>query len=141
MTPPDYTVFIQIANFLVLLFVLNIIAYRPIRKIIQQRNEEITSFENITEDWTQKAEKSAQELGTHEAVTRKEGLKEKEVLKNKGLEDERNMLYEAYSSTEENLEKARQEIQERLKRAQQSLQAEVDDFSQELAKKILGRAV
>jgi F-type H+-transporting ATPase subunit b len=141
MTPPDYTVLIQIANFLILLFLLNIIAYRPIRRIIYQRKDDMASMVNITEEWGKKAEKFAQELEINEAVTRKEGQKEKEGLKNKGFEDERAMLQEVYSNTEENLEKARQEIQERLKRAQQSLQAEVDDFSQELAKKILGRAI
>ncbi len=39
------TLIIQIANFLVLLFLLNIILYKPIRKILGQRQEEMRTSE------------------------------------------------------------------------------------------------
>ena len=42
---PVGVLWIQIANFLVLLFVLNLIAYRPIRRIMSQRREEMDALE------------------------------------------------------------------------------------------------
>ncbi len=39
----DGTMFLQIANFLVLLFILNLILFRPIRKILAQREDEMNS--------------------------------------------------------------------------------------------------
>lgn len=137
----DYTLFIQIASFLVLLFLLNIIMYRPIRRIINRRKGEMADTVNITEEWKNKAEKFAEALSENEAATRKEGMKEKEDLKTKGIMDERLMLQEAYDSSEQKLEKAREEIQELLQKARQSLQKEVDGFSRELAAKILGRGI
>ncbi len=137
----DYTLFIQIVSFLTLLFLLNIIMYRPIRRIINRRKDEMAVTLNITEEWKNKAEKFAEELGENEAATRKEGMKEKEDLKNKGIVDERLMLQDAYSSSEQKLEEARKEIQELLQKARQSLQREVDGFSRELATKILGRGI
>lgn len=138
---PDYTVFIQIANFLVLLFLLNIIAYRPIRRMIHQRNEEMTSTANMKEEWSQKAEKFAAELVENEMMTRKEGMKEKEDHKNKGIDEEKRMLQEAHQSAEEKLETARKNIQDRIGSVHKTLESQVDGFSRELAEKILGRAI
>ena len=41
----DVSLFIQIANFLFLIWVLNIILYRPIRGIIRQRKEKFDKLE------------------------------------------------------------------------------------------------
>ena len=138
---PDYTLFIQIANFLFLIFVLNIIAYRPIRAILEKRKEEMTTDANITKDWIQKAEQSSEELENNRSVTQKEGLKEKDNLKDQGTEQEREMLKEAYKTVEENIEQARSEIQEKLHQVSRTLQEEMEGFSQELAEKILGRGI
>ena len=137
----DYTLFIQLASFLVLLFLMNIFVYRPIRRIINLRKEEMNSTADSAEQWNLKADKFAEELRENESATRKQGLKEKEDLKNKGVQDERIMLQEAYASVETKIEKVREEIQDHLLQARQSLQTEVDHFSQELAQKILGRDI
>ena len=46
---PDISLFVQIANFLIIIWVLNIILYRPIRKILIERKEKITSLEKNVE--------------------------------------------------------------------------------------------
>jgi len=137
----DYTLFIQIANFLFLLFLLNIILYRPIRGILNRRKEEMTSTEEQTVEWGQKADKFSEELEENISKTRKDGFQDREDLKNEGLQDERVMLQEANATAEEKLLKARDEMQERLAQVRQSLQAEVKGFSQELAEKIIGRTI
>lgn len=137
----DYTLVVQIINFLFLLFVLNIIAYRPIRGILNKRNEEMLSNEEKTRDWKQKAERFSGELEENIALTRKEGQKEKESLKDQGMEQEKEMIRDAYSSVEENIEKVRTEIQERVEQASTALQSELDGFSKELAEKMLGRSL
>ncbi len=47
---PDSSVFIQIINFIILVFLLNIFLYRPIRNIIIQRKEKIEKLNNSTDD-------------------------------------------------------------------------------------------
>ena len=42
---PDWTTAIQIANFLFLIWVLNLILYRPIRRVLLQRKDKITGLE------------------------------------------------------------------------------------------------
>jgi F-type H+-transporting ATPase subunit b len=137
----DYTLIIQIVNFLFLLFVLNRIVYRPIRGVLNKRKEEMLSSEEKTSDWKQKADRFSEELEENMVGTRKEGQKEKESLKDQGLEQEREMIREAYSSVEENIEKVKAEIHERVALASGSLQSELEGFSRELAEKMLGRSI
>jgi F-type H+-transporting ATPase subunit b len=137
----DYTLLIQIANFLILLFLLNIIAYRPIRGILNRRKEEISSFEDIAQDWRQKAERFKEELEENISETRKDGFKEKGDLKDEGVERERAMLQKAYSSVEDKLRQSRAEIGDSVSQVRHALQADLEGFSRDLAEKILGRGL
>ena len=41
----DGTLFVQIANFIILIFVLNSVLYRPIRKILKEREEKVNGLD------------------------------------------------------------------------------------------------
>jgi F-type H+-transporting ATPase subunit b len=138
---PNFTLVFQIANFLFLLFVLNIILYRPIRKILGQRGNEVVSFQEMIEDFQSKSEKGAKTLEENMAGARSQGFKEKESLKGAGIEEEKVMLQQALSSAEERIGKAKGEIDQDTAQARRSLEEEVRVFSQELAEKILGRSI
>ena len=137
----NYTLFIQIANFLILLLLLNTILYKPIRKILGQRNDQVNLFQKMIEEFKNKFFRHEKDLERNRIEVRKEGHKEKDGLKGEGLAEEREMLQEALASTEKEIDKARNEIQVKLVDARQALQAEVDVFSKELAEKILGRSI
>ena len=138
----DYTsLFIQVLNFLFLILLLNIILYRPIRKILQKRKEEMSSDENTAQEWSRKAEKYSAALDGNISDTRKKGIKEKDTLKSEGTEEEQEMFKETYSMIEGKINKARMEIEEKRQRARDSLQAEIKDFSTNLAEKFLGRGI
>ena len=137
--PNIYAVLIQIINFLVLLFLLNIILYRPIRGILNKRKEDIDSSSNATDDWKRKIEKYTTEIEEGIDSTRKEGLKERVSLRDRGLTTEKELLQDAHSHVEGAIGKAKQEIKEKINNARESLQDEIDSFSRELAEKLLGR--
>ena len=58
----DYTVFIQVANFLVLLLLLNILLYKPIRGILAKRREQETALKNSTEDFQSQADQNEKSI-------------------------------------------------------------------------------
>ncbi|UCF56579.1 MAG: hypothetical protein JSW15_10985 [Deltaproteobacteria bacterium] len=138
---PNLTVFIQVANFLFLLFILNILLYRPIRKILGRRSEEVNSLQETIEDFRNRSGHYAKELEENLVGARSEGYKEKENLKNTGLDEEKGMLQEATTRAEEQIGKAKEEIARSVVDARQSLENEVAVFSKELAEKILGRSI
>ena len=141
MLHPDYTLFIQIANFLFLVFVLNILLYKPIRNMLRQRKEQMNSFEDTRNDLLEKSDRYERELEENVLGARMTGVKSKGDLKNEGLDVEKGMLQEASSVAGERIEKAKMEIEHSMGTARQSLQIELAMFSRELAEKVLGRSI
>ena len=137
----DFSVFIQIANFLILLFILNIILFRPIRKILGTRSEEMRSIREMIADFRGKSEKSGKELDENTIEARVAGNKERDDLKGEGLEKETGILHEAASTAEDQIGNARDEIQEKLADVRKSLESEVNGFSKVLVEKILSRSM
>ncbi len=135
------TLIIQIANFLVLLFLLNIILYKPIRKILGQRQEEMRTSEETIEDLTDRSSQLNEELGQNTSAARKDGFKEKEDRKNEGRDEEAKMVQQAIDSVGEKITKAKGDIAHNMAGLRQSLEKEVSLFSQELAEKVLGRSI
>jgi F-type H+-transporting ATPase subunit b len=137
----DQSLFIQIGNFLVLVFLLNIFLYRPIRRIIARRGEEMGSLEHAIRDYQEKAEENEKGIQEHMVEARKEGFKVKESLKIEGIEKEKGILQESSSTVEETISRGRSEIDEQMKGVRKVLDEQMTIFSKELAEKILGRNV
>ena len=141
MIMPDYTLFMQIANFLVLLVLLNAILYRPIRRVLTNRREEMDAFQNKIQDLEGKFTSYTKKIQEETAEARKAGLKEKESLKKNGQEEEKQMLREASSEASGKIGDARKEMEENLKGVRLSLEREMALFSKEIAQKVLGRSL
>ena len=97
---PDSTVFIQIANFLILLLILNFMLFRPIRDIISKRDEEISGLEKSLEDLEQLYGNKERGIEEKMVQARKEGFLEKENLKSEGLKEESTIIKKASEAIE-----------------------------------------
>jgi F-type H+-transporting ATPase subunit b len=137
----NFTLVIQIINFLVLLFLLNIILYKPIRKIMGQRREEMSTAEKVIADLLDGYSRSSKELEQDMAAARKDGFKEKEDRKNQGRDEESKMVQKAIDTVSEKISKSREDITRNMTGLRQSLDKEISLFSQELAEKVLGRSI
>jgi len=137
----DYTLFIQIANFLFLLFLLNILMFRPIRRIMNQRSEETNSLEKTIKDLQDRSAKSESSIEEGMIQARKEGYAEKEGLKGSGQQQERVVLQEAGTEAERKIDAAKKEIDTITAEVRKALEGQVVAFSKELSEKILGRSV
>ncbi len=135
------TLFIQIGNFLLLVFLLNIFLYRPIRRVLSQRNQETNSLEKTIADYQERSEEDEKNIADRMVLARKEGYSEKEGFKGRGREEEKGILQETNSSVEEKIGSARKEMEIRLAEARERLEDELGSFSRELAQKILGRDI
>ena len=138
---PDGSAIIQIINFLFLIWILNVLLYKPIRKILIQRKEKIDglelSIENSDKDASEKDE--AFTAGLKEA--RAKGFKEKEALMQQAMDEEKTIIAEINRKAHEELTEVRDKIKKEAEVARGSLQKEVDSFADQICQKILGRAV
>ncbi len=136
---PDFTLFIQMANFLILLFILNIFLYKPIRGIIEKRNKEINNLGSLIEKMKREVEEREKSIKEMLIQARKEGILQKESLKEEASNYEKELLKETYKKIEEKFIKAKEELEKKLETIRRELQKEVEILSIELAERILGR--
>ena len=137
----DGSIIIQIVNFIFLIWILNIILYKPIRNVLLQRKERVADFEQSIEASRRDVEEKdeAFSLGIKEAKAK--GLKEKEGLLQIASEEERKIIEKINEKAQADIANVRSKIAEDAESARKSLQQEVDTFADAIAQKILGRAV
>jgi F-type H+-transporting ATPase subunit b len=135
----NVTFFIQLANVLILVFLMNLFLYRPIRQIVAQRNKFVAEQREAIE--TAESETSAviHQFDTRILEARKEGRAKIQEIKSAAYEQEKGMLQAALDQAGKQVQVTRMTIQSDVRKAREQLEAQVEAFSVELAQKILGR--
>ena len=133
--------FVQMANFILLILILNAILYKPIRNILIERKKKIQGAEQAIEALQGGAAESEQTFQAKVGEAKTKGFQEKEVLKQAGQEEEKRLLDEINQKAQADLEAVRAQIAKDAEDARRSLKAETESFSAAIAEKIQGRAV
>ena len=136
----NWTVIPQIINFLILIFVLNMVCYKPIRKVLLERKAKVDGLaDNIESATTQSEEKDkAFSQGVREA--RVKGQKEKEALLNEASEEEKVIVGKIMDKAREDMAVVKEQITKETDEVKAALEKEVDAFADAITQKILGRA-
>jgi len=137
----DGSVFIQIINFLFLIWILNLVLYKPIRNIIIQRKEKISGLEADIGTAETKAVEQDQAFANGIKQARAKGLQEKEALLQSATDEEKEIIGKINERAQAELAKVREQIAGEADNAREALLKDVDDFAGAISEKILGRAV
>jgi len=137
----DYTMFIQMANFIALIFILNAILYKPIRKILIERKKKIQGYKEGIEGLQRDASESEETFQAKMSEARQQGVQEKEAMKQTGQEEEKRLISEINQKAQAELEAVRAQIAKDAEDARRGLEKETKAFSAAIVEKILGRAV
>ena len=137
---PDITTLYQMVNFLVLLFVLNLVLYKPIRKVILDRKAKIEGMQK-------KAKKAASDLVAGEEaykdglkIARTKGLEEKGTFIDEASKEEKEILDEISKKAQANLAQIREQVADETEQARKELEGNVEAYAKAIGEKILGRA-
>ncbi|MBW1676607.1 MAG: ATP synthase F0 subunit B [Deltaproteobacteria bacterium] len=138
---PDWTLFVQMGNFILLIFLLNVILYKPIRQILIERKKKIQGYKEGIETLQQDASESQRTFQAKISEARGQGVQEKEALKQAGQEEEKRVVDEINRKAQAELEAVCAQIAKDAEDARRGLEKEIGIFSGTIAEKILGRAV
>mgnify|MGYP003565141206 CR=1 FL=1 len=138
---PDGSFLIQMINFVFLIWVLNILLYRPIRKILAQRKEKIDGLELSIDTSDKDALEKDQAFAAGLKEARTKGFKEKEALMQQAADEEKTIIADINSKAQAELADFRDKIKAEANVARENLQGEVENFANQICQKILGRAV
>jgi F-type H+-transporting ATPase subunit b len=137
----DGSVFIQIANFIFLIWVMNMILYKPIRKALLQRKEKVSDLERSIVDFNTQAQEKEDAFAAGIKEARANGLKEKQALIQSGSDEEKTVIENINKKAQAELAASRDKIAKEAESVRISLQKELDTFVNAIGQKILGRAV
>jgi F-type H+-transporting ATPase subunit b len=138
---PDWSLFLQMANFIILIFILNLVLYRPIRNILTERKKKIQGEQEAIEGARQRAQEAQDSFKVKMGDAKMKGHQEKEGLKQAAQEEEKRLLEEVSQKARADLEAVRAQIAKDAEEAKGKLKGEIEAFSGAIAEKILGRAV
>ena len=137
---PDISTLYQMVNFLVLIFVMNLVLYKPIRKVLLKRKAKIDGMQK-------KVKKAASDVIAGEKaykdglkVARAEGLKEKEIFVEEASKEEKEILDKINKKVQANLAEIRVQVAKETEQARKLLESEVEVYARANGEKILGRA-
>ncbi len=137
----DGSLFIQIVNFIILIFVLNIVLYKPIRNVLLERNKKVVGLGESIETFNKDAKEKDDAFASGIRDARVKGLKEKEALLEVASEEEKKIIAKINEKAQADLAQVRSEIAKDAEEVRAKLQKEVDVFADAIGQKILGRAV
>jgi len=137
----NYTVFVQMLNFIVLIFILNALLYKPIMGIIERRKNQLQASNDEI--------KSLRETVDQKMAAYEEKLR---LAKSQAMEQKNEILKAGAETAKGFIEAAREEIPRIMGEFSEKLGRELDEarriltgYSQqisiEIAEKVLGRSV
>ena len=132
---------IQIANFLILLFLLNKFLFKPIRAVLARRAHKFEDLSQTVESFEARAARSERAILEGRNASKKEGLSMKERLKAEAQEEERKFIDETMDSSERKVRDARKQLEASLASVRKDLESQAALLSKDVATRILGRSV
>ena len=135
----DWTLYAQIINFLLLVFLLNVVLFRPIRNALRDRQAKLLAQETEINVLTDKGRSLEDEIKEELAAARRAGAGARETLKQEGAQAEATLLEEVKRQVELEWATVEKKIKADMAKARTSLQTQTQSFAQLLATKILGR--
>lgn len=133
------TMVVQLISFLIFLFVINRVMFRPLRKSMQEREHYIEGIRMDIQEAERKLEKTMQQVQDEDAAVRKAGLQMTAELEKQGNEEAGSIIAGSRQEIAQLGNKARQEIDAKIGEARKTIVAEADKLSLNVMEKVLGR--
>lgn len=137
---PDISAVYQMVNFLVLLFLLNLVLYKPIRNVILERKAKVGTLSSGVEKNLDDLEKQKNDYKEGLKQARGEGLKQKEVFIEEASAQEKEIITRINQKAQANFAQIKAQVAEETEQARKALEAEVEVYAKAIGEKILGRA-
>lgn len=137
----NFTFILQIASFLILLFLLGKFLYKPFTKFLDDKAEEARHMIDGAKESEEKARLYAEQ--THQALdmARQEALKLKEEAKRGADKERRSIVSQAKKEAQRVIEEAKKQIKKEEEGVAKRIKGKVGELSLDVAAKILGREI
>lgn len=133
----NITILFQLVNFLIAVFVLNILLVRPIRAILQERKKTMDDMQGEADAFTREAH---ERMSTYQAAltnARHEATQARETARAAGLAEQQSIVTDAAQKAQTHLAEAQDAIRTEAATALASLQKQVKALAGKVATQVL----
>lgn len=137
----NITLLYQLANFIVLLLALNYILFRPVRRIMQEREQTIGGAFSEAKAGQDRVQSLMEQYNTLLADAKQKAATAYNTIYQQGLDAQRDLISAERAKASELLDKARTEVAAASDAARAELRKEAERLAQDITEKLIGRPV
>lgn len=138
---PDSTILIQISIFLILIYILNILLYKPILSIIERRKKQLGELENEIKLFNESVDKRAVEYEEKLKLAKTNASELKKEIIKEGADQAKNIIAAVRNEIPLMMQEFQQKMDKEIQIARQTLDSQSRKLSLEIAQKVMGRSV
>jgi F-type H+-transporting ATPase subunit b len=137
----DYTVILQIINFLLLIFILNLLLYKPIMGILEKRQKQFDDSQEEIRRLNQDVEKKMLEYEEKSRQAKLAAMELKNQAMAEGMEKAKALIDSVRGEIPKIVESFNEKLGKEVDEARKILTGQSQKISREIAEKVLGRGV
>jgi F-type H+-transporting ATPase subunit b len=138
---PDITLLYQMAIFVILIFVLNVLLYKPILSIIDRRKKQLDESENEIKLFNESVEKRVAEYEDKLKQAKAKATEQKKEIIQEGANQAKNIIDVVRNEIPAIAREFQQKMDKEVEKAKLILDGHSKELSSQIAQKILGRPV
>jgi F-type H+-transporting ATPase subunit b len=135
----NWTFFVQLANFLVLIFLLNRFLFKPILENVERREARLKEFTLDAERLGRRTEELVEEYSGNLEEAKKRTSDTLHKAKQEASAEQVKIIQEARKEFSNQVEKAMVDIEQYAEKAEKELKKEAEAISAEITSKIMGK--
>ncbi len=138
---PNYTIFIQMITFLALVFILNVLLYKPLLSIIERRKKQLDELESEIKLFNESVDKRAAEYEEKLKLAKSNASELKKEIIKEGTDQAKKIVDAVRNEIPLMMQEFQQKMDKEIQIARQTLDSQSRKLSLEIAQKVMGRSV
>ncbi len=134
----NITMLIQMVNFFIALYMLNILFIRPIRSILQERRAKMDGISGEADAFEREAEERVAAYQAALTRARQDATATREAARNEGLAQQQSIVGDAGRTAQEHLAKAQEAVRAEAAATLADLKTQVESLAGKLATRVMG---
>jgi F-type H+-transporting ATPase subunit b len=137
----DYTILVQMVNFIILIFILNALLYKPILGIIGKRKQQMDESDSEIKRMNQTVEQKMAEYEEKVRLAKVDAMEQKNAIVKEGSDVAKGIIDAVRGEIPAMMEQFHAKMEKEVEEARAILHSQSQKISLDIAEKVLGRSI
>ncbi len=137
----DYTILVQMVNFIILIFILNALLYKPILGIIDKRKQKMDESDSEIKHMNQTVEQKMAEYEEKVRLAKVDAMEQKNAIVKEGSDVAKGIIDAVRGEIPAMMEQFHAKMGKEVEEARAILHSQSQKISLDIAEKVLGRSI